>query len=399
MGMRPKKRTAPRYTIIPADFVSFVDKDGKPPRLVHYRVLLYLGCWTDRHGWFRRKQHTLQADMAAEAHLSRSKFCSALNDLLKWGFVDQHVSQRDGRIAYYRVRMDRGLPEDSDDEAEDGDLSPLGDIVWGEGGAGNVSPGGDINRKQLCHQVRTDQSPSGDTCLYRDTNRISHNPLTTTRVARANVCVKFGKAIENIYSEKPELAYVIDTFLGPIFASTRQPAGVESFPAFLRAIRDAIGERELSISVLERARKLASAKRTVMPALPECLAFCDQAKAIVEAEHAACALARATEQRRETPDLVVAARADALRGRLRNRLGCKVFEAWLQKLECERIDGAVLVVSVPTSFIKNGSTRTSPRSCANARQPSSPASVRSRSSCAVSDPFRTTPAMRCLGGR
>ena len=145
---------------------------------------------------------------------------------------------------------------------------------------------------------------------------------------------------------------MIDTFLGPIFASTRQPAGVESFPAFLRAIRDAIGERELSISVLERARKLASAKRTVMPALPECLAFCDQAKAIVEAEHAACALARATEQRRETPDLVVAARADALRGRLRNRLGCKVFEARLQKLECERIDGAVLVVSVPTPFIK-----------------------------------------------
>jgi hypothetical protein len=87
-------------------------------------------------------------------------------------------------------------------------------------------------------------------------------------------------------------------------------------------------------------------------ALPECLAFCDQAKAIVEAEHAASAQARATEQRREAPDLVVAARADALRGRLRNRLGPKLVEAWLQKLECERIDGAVLVVSVQTPFIK-----------------------------------------------
>jgi hypothetical protein len=352
--MRSKKRTAPRYAIVPGDFVLFVDEDGNRPRLVHYRVLLYLASWTDRHGWFKRKQHMLQTDMAEEAQLSRPKFCSALNDLLKWGFVEQHVSQRDGRIAYYRVRMDRGLPEDGDDEAEDGDLSPLGNIVWGEEGAGNVSPGGDINREQLCHQVRTDQSPGGNSCLYRDTNRISHNPLTTTRVASANVCVKFGKTIENIYSEKPELAYVIDTFLGPLFASTRQPTGVESFPAFLRAIRDAIGERELSVSVLERARKLASAKRTVMPALPECLAFCDQAKIFVEAERAACAQARSAEQRREKrlPDPLVATRVDALRERLRNRLGRKVFEAWLQELECERIDGAVLVVSVPTAFTK-----------------------------------------------
>ena len=29
---------APRYAIVPGDFASFVDKDGKPPRLVHLAI-------------------------------------------------------------------------------------------------------------------------------------------------------------------------------------------------------------------------------------------------------------------------------------------------------------------------------------------------------------------------
>ena len=40
----------------------------------------------------------------------------------------------------------------------------------------------------------------------------------------------------------------------------------------------------------------------------------------------------------------------ALRERLRNRLGRELFGAWLRELECERIDGAELIVSVPTPF-------------------------------------------------
>jgi chromosomal replication initiation ATPase DnaA len=37
---------------------------------------------------------------------------------------------------------------------------------------------------------------------------------------------------------------------------------------------------------------------------------------------------------------------------LRNRLGREPFEAWLRELECERIDGAELIVSLPTRFTK-----------------------------------------------
>jgi hypothetical protein len=166
---------------------------------------------------------------------------------------------------------------------------------------------------------------------------------------------RFGKAVEEIYPEKPELAYVIDAFLGPLFASTRRPSGVESFPEFLRAIRDAIGERDLTLPVLERARKLASAKRTVMPALPECLAICDQAQQLVDAERAAYEATRRAEQRRNAnpANAAVAARTEALRERLQNRLGRELFTSWFAELDCERIEGQVLVVSVPIRFKKS----------------------------------------------
>lgn len=140
--MRTKRR-APRYAIMAGDFGSFRDRDGSAPRLVHWRVYHYLACWTDRNGWFKRKKHMRQADMAKEAGLSRSKFSAALADLVRWGFVEERASPSDGRICYYRGRLDRGPPEGFEvggcDVVDDGDPEDdLDDDLSGE-----MSPGGD----------------------------------------------------------------------------------------------------------------------------------------------------------------------------------------------------------------------------------------------------------------
>jgi hypothetical protein len=370
--MRTKRR-APRYAIMAGDFGKFRDRDGNAPRLVHWRVHHYLACWTDRNGWFKRRQHMLQADMAEEAGLSRTKFCGALADLVRWGFVEEVASPRDRRIYYYRVRLDRGRPEDleeGEDGVEDGDLdedlssegdkgatvapfeemSPPGDIT----GQGGMSPGGDINREQLCHQIEGEMSPGGDSSLYRGTSRTSDNPHTTTREARARVRANFGTSIDEIWDDKPDATYVLELLIGPLWSAMQRPKALGSPTAFLRKLREGIAARDLDMATLERARTIVFEARTVMPDLPQLIEFCEDAKRQTERVDSQCKRsARVNRADRVPADPPVAARTEALRERLRRRLGREVSDGWFAELECERIDAAVLTVSVPLRFLKN----------------------------------------------
>lgn len=359
--MRSNPKRAARYAIIPGDFATFVDEAGRAPRLVHYRVLLYLGSWTDRNGWFKRRQHMLQADMAEEAELSRTKFCGALADLVRWGFVEQVASARDKRISYYRVRMDRGRPEVEDDEGEDDpEMSPGGDITPEPDEPSDVSPGGDINREQLCHQIEGETSPGGDTTLYRGTKVPLDNPLTTTRDAEAGareerqeeVRKRFGQMLAELWAEKPEAGYVIELFIGPLHRAKKRAGGVEDYRAFLADIRDGLAAKDFDIATLARALQLAADDRNVMPSRPQCLAYCERAKTEIALERQAFALKRKGEVMREAnPEF--AARTQALHERLRNRLGRAVFDEWFEGLQCRRLEGTTLVVSVPIKFLAN----------------------------------------------
>ena len=154
-----RRRPGPKYAIIPGDFVGFTDEAGNRPRLVHYRVLLYLAMWTDPNGRFKRSVAVLQSDMAKEAGLSRQKFCSALQDLIKWGFVEEIRSADDKRLCSYRVLMHHSVPQEP--EGEDagqspcGDRSPSGSVTKNEN---SVTKSGEVchqNPAELCHHVVT----------------------------------------------------------------------------------------------------------------------------------------------------------------------------------------------------------------------------------------------------
>lgn len=278
-----KKRPAPRYSILPGDFADFRDKDGNPPRLVHFVTLFYLGRYTDRAGWFKRSLK--QDEMAEEVGLSRQKFCAALNDLIEWGFVERKPSKKSKRVFYYRVLMDRAEPiEDDDDE-----LSPDGDISQsdakspdGDSGAQQeMSPSGDTSivttRLRQSHQAVTEKSPPGDTALYPKKDQL-FRPLTHDQRARAReerVC-EGGKPDAKEPAKKPpihplieelraegEHLHVVDEFLAPLVGALR--SGGDDLPFLLRAIRDDLAE--FSPQVLAKAAADIRAKRTQWPSV------------------------------------------------------------------------------------------------------------------------------------
>lgn len=183
----------------------------------------------------------------------------------------------------------------------------------------------------------------------------NRNPLTRSTTTHTElepcerVCAKWGKLVEEIWTEEPRYRYVVELLVGPLHARKQRAKGIEVYPEFLRSIRDGIGERDFSIGVLQRAAKALDENRTVMPALPEVLAACERAGREHQAE------TRATEQSiaaraREAADPGTSSRTEALRERLRHRLGRGVVDAWFDELVCERFADGCLTVSVGPPF-------------------------------------------------
>lgn len=92
-----KKRTGPRYAIIPADAVT--DENLSGPDL---RVLALLGRHIDRKGWCVRSQ----GRMATEIHVARGTLQRSLGRLVDAGYVEvSHERRRDGGQAANRYRV------------------------------------------------------------------------------------------------------------------------------------------------------------------------------------------------------------------------------------------------------------------------------------------------------
>lgn len=163
---------------------------------------------------------------------------------------------------------------------------------------------------------------------------------------------RFGQMLAELWAERPEAGYVIELFIGPLHRAKRRAGRIDDYRAFLADIRDGLHARDFDIATLERARQIAADDRDVMPSRPRCLAFCDKAKTEIAVERQAYALKRKGEQMRAA-DPALAARTEALHERLRNRLGRAVFDEWFDGLECRRLEGTTLVVSVPIKFLAN----------------------------------------------
>src|SRR5262249_47655418 len=110
---------------------------------------------------------------------------------------------------------------------------------------------------------------------------------------------------------------------------------------------DGLAHAELEVRVLQRAARIAADEWSVIRGRAECLKVCDRAKSQLAAEQRA-ATAKPHDEACRQGDRAMAEHTEALRERLRNRVGHDVFDAWFAELECEDFSGAVLVVSVPS---------------------------------------------------
>lgn len=98
-----KAMSGPRYSIIPGRAV-----EDRRLKLSHFRVLLYLGRFTNNHGWcWLYQERTGEALGITREHVNR-----CLGDLEKWGYLSRsHVNRYGKKIAAVRVFMDHGEPE------------------------------------------------------------------------------------------------------------------------------------------------------------------------------------------------------------------------------------------------------------------------------------------------
>jgi hypothetical protein len=220
-----------------------------------------------------------------------------------------------------------------------------------------VSTRDDTPPDGTCHPEPTPLSAEDDTRVgikdtHLDSKTVSNTPPTPSPDDFERVCVKWGKIVGELWAEETPHRHVVELLVGPLHSRKQRARGIPEYLEFLRSIRDRVGERDFSGNVLERAFRLLDEVRTVMPALPEVLGACERAQLEHNAEM------RATKQQiairaQEAVEPATSSRTEALRERLRDRLGRDKADAWFNELVCESFADGCLTISVGPKFKRN----------------------------------------------
>lgn len=314
--------------------------------LIHYRILAYLGRVGKGNGWAEFSQK----EVAKLFGVARTTVNEATKDLVEWGYLKKR-SQEETKSAFchYKVVLDN-----------DGDVSARDD----------TPPDG------ACRLEATPLSAEDDTRVgikdtHLETESVSNTPPTPSADHVEGVCAKWGKEIAELWAEESPHRHVVELLVGPLHSRKRRASGIPAYFEFLRSIRDRVGERDFSVSVLERAFELLDEGRSVMPALPQVLGTCERAQREHDAEM------RTTKQQiairaHEAVEPATSSRTEALRERLRNRLGRNVVDSWFDELVCESFAHGCLTISAGAKFKRdwiNNNFGEQLRDCATAEFP------------------------------
>ncbi len=340
---------APRYSLIPGDFV-----DDPRPTLVHYRVIVALGRRTNRAGWCRISQTKL----AGHLDFARQRINMAIADLVTWGYVEKRgQSQTHRAICEYRVLLDRPV---SEEEVDDG-VTP--DATDDESHADNAEPAPDEGTCSL--ETTPDVFPTRDTHVSprRDTRVTSQvtrgvtshetpitTPSRTTPLSQRPPPSGWARGwddatrqeVEQLAAEPPH-AHVATAFIAMVRGTLNPPAHVDG-PSFVRQLRSRL--KRFGPEVLAAAAEaiLASDRHRDLPAAPAIEAACSAAEARLGRPQAG------STGPSPGADPALVALSPELIARLSERIGQGEAAAWFSGLICERLDGGRLTVSLPTKL-------------------------------------------------